>query len=67
MELMINEMIKLGAKKANMKAKAFGGGNVLKLEASHDNFFCVGNVNCKFIQEFLDLENIPLITSDLGG
>ena len=67
MELLINEMLKLGAKKANLKAKAFGGGNVLKFEATHDNFFCVGDVNSKFIREFLELENIPLVTSDLGG
>lgn len=67
MELLINEMVMLGAKRANLKAKAFGGGNVLNYEATHDNFFCVGDVNSRFIREFLELEKIPLVTSDLGG
>jgi chemotaxis protein CheD len=67
MELLINEMMKKGAKRSKLKAKAFGGGNVLKYEATHDNFFCVGDVNCRFVREFLDLENIPLVASALGG
>ena len=67
MELLINEMMKKGAKRENLKAKAFGGGNVLKYESTRDNFFCVGNVNCNFVKEFLELENIPLVASSLGG
>lgn len=31
------------------------------------NFHCVGSVNCRFIEEFLSNENIPLIAADLGG
>jgi len=67
MELLINEMMMLGANRKNLKAKAFGAGNVLNYESTHDNFFCVGEVNRKFILEFLELEGIPLISSDLGG
>jgi chemotaxis protein CheD len=67
MELLINEMMKKGAKRENLKAKAFGGGNVLRYESTRDNFFCVGDVNCKFVKEFLELENIPLVASALGG
>lgn len=31
------------------------------------NFACVGEVNCRFIVEFLKNDSIPLISSDLGG
>jgi chemotaxis protein CheD len=67
MELLINEMMKLGAKRHNLRAKAFGGGTILQQSGTVGNFFCVGEVNCKFIKEFLDNERIPLVTSDLGG
>jgi chemotaxis protein CheD len=67
MELVINGMIKLGATRKYLKAKAFGGGNVLSNGDCTNNFFCVGEVNSRFIIEFLDNEKIPLVNSDLGG
>ena len=68
MELLINEMLKLGAQKPFFKAKAFGGGTILKNDnGSVGNFFCVGEVNVKFIREFLDKEEIPLVAENLGG
>jgi len=67
MELLINEMLKRGAKKGNLKVKAFGGGSVLKTIAPVSNYFAVGEVNIRFIREFLQNENIPLVSSDLGG
>lgn len=67
MELLINEMLKKGAKRQNLKAKAFGGASLLQPSGEVGNFSCVGDVNVKFIQEFLNNEGIPLLTSDLGG
>lgn len=67
MELLINEMMRLGAQKYNLRAKVFGGGSVMQVAEGADNFFCVGNVNQKFILEFLQNEGIPLVASDLGG
>ncbi len=67
MELVINGMINLGAKRKYLKAKAFGGGRVLSNGDGSNNFFCIGDVNTRFIREFLDNEKIPLVTSDLGG
>ncbi|MCX5854649.1 MAG: chemotaxis protein CheD [Deltaproteobacteria bacterium] len=68
MELLINEMLKRGAERGNLKAKAFGGGSVLKTIGSlASNYFVVGEVNIRFIREFLHNENIPLVASDLGG
>jgi len=67
MEIVINEMQKLGAKRKYLKAKAFGGGNVLNVGNGSENYFSVGKVNCEFIVGFLENEKIPLISSDLGG
>jgi len=67
MELLINGMLKLGAKRSNIRAKAFGGGAVLQSVNQRDNFFCVGEVNSRFILEFLKNDKIPLVSSDLGG
>jgi chemotaxis protein CheD len=66
MELLINDMYRLGADKKRIKAKAFGGGAVLDTIAT-DNFLCVGEVNERFIREFLKTESIPLEAEDLGG
>ena len=67
MELMMNKMFRLGANKSYLKAKAFGGGNVLPVSQGVSNFFLVGAVNVKFIREFLQTEKIPLLSSALGG
>ncbi|MBU3917833.1 chemotaxis protein CheD [bacterium] len=67
MELMINGMLKLGAKRSYLKAKAFGGGNVLSFVSKKDSFYAVGDANIQFIKEFLKTEKIALVSSDLGG
>jgi chemotaxis protein CheD len=67
MELLINDMLKLGAKRENLRAKASGGGSIYLNSRVKDNFECVGNVNARFIREFLENEGIPLIAEDLGG
>lgn len=68
MELLLNDMWNRGAKRGNLKAKAFGGATVLNTRNStNSNFFAVGEVNVRFIKEFLEGEKIPLVSSDLGG
>jgi chemotaxis protein CheD len=68
MELLINEMWNCGAQRGNLKAKAFGGGSILKpADAFTNSIFNVGEVNVRFIKEFLHNENIPMVSSDLGG
>jgi chemotaxis protein CheD len=64
MEMLIRDMLVLGAKRSRLKAKAFGGGNVLKT-VSYEN--SPGAKNITFIKDFLALENIPLIAHDFGG
>jgi chemotaxis protein CheD len=61
MEKMINELFKMGAKRSNLEAKVFGGGNVLR-------GFTVGNVgerNAEFVLNYLHAENIAVVAQDM--
>jgi chemotaxis protein CheD len=64
MELLINQMLKLGATKKNFKAKVFGGGKVLKTNA---DIICVNQDNIMFAHQFLEYEGIPIVSEDVGG
>jgi chemotaxis protein CheD len=61
MEMLINHLTKLGAKRSNFEAKVFGGGNVLR-------GFTVANVgarNADFVLDFLHTEKIRIVAEDL--
>lgn len=61
MELMINQLLKSGARRCNLEAKVFGGGNVLR-------GFTVANVgqrNADFVLDYLHNEDIALKAQDL--
>lgn len=63
MELLINEVMKLGGERRRFVAKAFGGANVLggiKMPP-------IGCGNAKFVREFLAVERIPLVAERMGG
>lgn len=62
MEYLVNEVIKQGATRNNMKAKVFGGGKIINAMTTD-----VGNGNVEFVLEYLKLENIPIIAHDTGG
>lgn len=64
MQLLIDQMIHHGADRPNLKAKCFGGGNMLSLHQSQKS---IGDTNAKFIQDFLHTADIPLLRTDLGG
>lgn len=61
MELLLNHLLKLGARRENLEAKIFGGGSVMATLANSQ----VGDRNAGFVQEYLKLEKIPVIASDL--
>lgn len=67
MDLLINAMMKRGTDRRQLRAKIFGGATIINPEATTDNFFCVGQVNCRFIQEYLREEKIPVDAMDIGG
>ena len=64
MEVLINELIKLGGNKNHFKAKVFGGGHVLNYKKSNES---VPDKNIKFVRTFLNLEKIKIVSEDLGG
>ena len=63
MEVMINQILKQGAKRENLEAKLFGGGAVIKNMSAMN----VGDENAKFALEYLRKEHIPVIAEDLLG
>lgn len=61
MEILINQLQKMGAKRSNFEAKVFGGGAVLR-------GFTVANVgerNSEFVLNFLKTEKIHIAAQDL--
>ncbi len=63
MEILIGHLLKLGARRENLEAKVFGGGNVLPglVQAN------VGHKNAAFVENFLKTENIRITARDLAA
>ncbi len=61
MEIMINELFKMGAKRSNLEAKVFGGGNVLPGMTTMN----IGQRNADFALSFLSAEKIRVVARDL--
>ncbi len=62
MEILINDLLKSGAKRENLEAKVFGGGAVLRGFVSMN----VGERNAQFVRNFLKVENIRVAAEDLN-
>lgn len=60
MESLVNEILKRGSLKKNLKAKLFGGGQIIEKMSD------VGQKNIRFAKKFLFAEGIPLESHDLG-
>ena len=61
MELLINELIRRGARRGHMEARIFGGGAVMRSLSRT----LIGDKNVAFAREFLSREGIPLRGSDV--
>lgn len=61
MELLINEMLKLGAAKSRLKARLYGGANMNAALAR------IGSANAAFARNFLQQEGIVQAFEDLEG
>ncbi len=61
MELLLGELIKLRVDRSKLRAKIFGGAKIMKHSSK------IGDNNIKFIKAFLNMEKIPIISSDVGG
>ncbi len=62
MEILINQLIKHGARRENLEAKIFGGGSVLKAFTAIN----VGERNAAFVKKYLKNENIRITAEDLN-
>ncbi len=61
MEVLINDLLKAGARRTHLEAKVFGGGHVLP----GLNSINVGARNATFVLNYLRTDNIPVLVEDL--
>ena len=62
MEVLINDLLKAGARREHLEAKVFGGGAVLRGFTAMN----VGERNAAFVTQFLKTERIPVLAEDLN-
>ncbi len=63
LEVLLNHLYKLGARKDQLEAKVFGGGDVLAAAGSQ----VIGERNAEFLLSYLEAENIPVASQSLLG
>lgn len=63
-EKLLDKLISLGCNKNNLKAKIFGGGEVIETQIVQ---FHIGARNIEVVKLFLEEKKIPLISSSVGG
>lgn len=61
MEILVNHLLKLGARRDRLEAKVFGGGRVME-KLTHSN---VGERNSQFVIDYLHTEGIHVAAQDL--
>lgn len=61
MELLVNEMLGLGALRSRMRARLYGGANL------NPDLSPIGSANAAFARQFLEREGIPKVFEDLEG
>ena len=61
MEILINQLLKMGANRSNFEAKVFGGGAVLRGFTVNN----VGESNAEFVLKYLKTEKIAIAAQDL--
>lgn len=62
---MLDEMVRQGARKGNLVAKAAGGAQMFVKKYGH-NLLNIGEQNIRAVHEFLTAANIPLVAEDVG-
>lgn len=61
MELLVDGLMRLGARRGRIEAKLFGGGRIVA------GLSDVGRLNADFAARYLAHEGIPLVGVDIGG
>lgn len=63
MEVLVNDLLAMGARREHLSAKVFGGANISGvLNSQH-----IGRRNAEFVIDFLLKDKIKVVASDLGG
>lgn len=65
MELLINDMLKKGVRKRDLRAKVFGAASLL--EFSGGSTGRISESNIRFTFSYLEGEGIPVLARDVGG
>ena len=60
MEGLINEILKQGCRKRDLRAKLFGGGQIIS------GMTAIGMQNIRFAKDYLRTEGIPVESADVG-
>lgn len=63
MEMLINELLKAGARRERLEAKVFGGAAVV----DQIRLMNIGQRNAEFVLNYLHTEGIPVLAQDLCG
>lgn len=63
MDSLIREILKSGARRANLVAKVFGGGNVQRAMVSST----IGSQNARFVKAYLAEQKIRILAEDMIG
>lgn len=63
---LVNQLIKLGARKSQLKAKIAGGAQMFQFESGSD-IMRIGPRNVDAVKEKLKQHRIPIMSSDTGG
>jgi chemotaxis protein CheD len=63
MDVLIKQMLEMGAQRQTLEAKLFGGGHVLTGITTDK----VGDRNASFVRNYLEAEDIPIVAEDLTG
>lgn len=63
MEVLVNQLVKLGANRGRLEAKVFGGAAVLRGFTTVN----VGELNSEFVMDYLKTERIRVLADDLKG
>ncbi|MFC5476059.1 chemoreceptor glutamine deamidase CheD [Paraherbaspirillum soli] len=63
MEVLLNELLKAGAKRERLEAKVFGGGAVL----ANMTTLNIGDRNADFVLRYLQMEQVRVTAQDLRG
>src|SRR5208283_1218752 len=63
-EKLIDKLVSIGCNKSNLKAKIFGGGEVIETKIVQ---FHIGLRNIEVAQQTLEENKIPILSSSVGG